>query len=125
MFMGLQWSASRCVDHFCHFQGRPNGGCVFALSPHCWETYFSPYLTYVVFSFFRIQILTGKVPFDRIRHDTVVINQVQMGRRPPREHYQLPEGCEDVWSLLEDCWNQIASKRPTMDQVVERLTKIA
>ncbi|KAF8074155.1 kinase-like domain-containing protein [Lyophyllum atratum] len=71
------------------------------------------------------EIFTGDVPFYKLR-DTAVILQVMRGARPERPHESSPSWSiwgltEDVWALMQDCWKETPTHRPTMDQVLQRL----
>lgn len=68
------------------------------------------------------QVLTGQIPFHYIRTDSVVIGMVAGGRRPDRKKSQIPAEAEPLWSILEACWAKEMEARPTMDDVVGRLS---
>ncbi|KAF8184572.1 kinase-like domain-containing protein [Mycena galopus ATCC 62051] len=68
------------------------------------------------------EVLTGHIPFYDLRHDGVVIMAVARGRRPTR--LQSCTGTpvlDNLWDLIQDCWEQNPDKRPTASQIVERL----
>jgi serine/threonine protein kinase len=60
-----------------------------------------------------LEVLTGKVPFSNRRYDTVVILDVIRGVRPQRPKEML----DDVWNLLESCWDEKPHNRPTANVV--------
>ncbi|KAJ7855412.1 hypothetical protein B0H13DRAFT_2577765 [Mycena leptocephala] len=68
------------------------------------------------------QLLAGKHPFPELRTDGAVIKAVLDGLRPSR-----PSSCsgtprsDGLWTLLQDCWEELPEKRPTAVQTVDRL----
>ncbi|KAJ7622888.1 kinase-like domain-containing protein [Mycena polygramma] len=69
------------------------------------------------------EMLAGNSPFPELRTDGAVINAVLQGRRPSQ-----PKSCSGtpslfgLWNLVQECWNEQPSMRPTAAQVVARLT---
>jgi len=66
-----------------------------------------------------IEIFTGKIPFNQKKNDSSVIFTVLDGGRP-----ELPPFLNDQESLrvlIQDCWQQMPSKRPTSRAVNDRL----
>ena len=67
------------------------------------------------------EVLSGQVPFAQ-RADRVVVNEVLSGMRPER-----PQGVEgkwftdDIWKILECCWNHEPGDRPSIDSVLHHL----
>ncbi|TFK51372.1 kinase-like protein, partial [Heliocybe sulcata] len=61
------------------------------------------------FAMTMLEILTGRIPFELIRQDSVVILAVIGGARPPR-----PEGRIDdsIWEIIETCWTRNPKERP-------------
>jgi len=71
-----------------------------------------------------IELYTLNHPFPNLRADPAVVTQVIFGKRPSRPNGQ-PEGwamLDYLWSLVEKCWDQDASKRPRMSDVVHTIT---
>ncbi|KAJ7779202.1 hypothetical protein B0H16DRAFT_808645 [Mycena metata] len=68
------------------------------------------------------EILTGHVPFHTERNEIFVMLQILQGKRP-----QQTASCagtaklDDLWELLQSCWQEIPEMRPTAAQIVERL----
>jgi hypothetical protein len=59
----------------------------------------------------HFQIFSGAVPFSHIRSDPAVILFVaRNGGRPLHVHH--PRISEDVWNMLERCWDTEPSRRP-------------
>ncbi|KAJ7213152.1 hypothetical protein GGX14DRAFT_446459 [Mycena pura] len=69
------------------------------------------------FSFVCYEILTGTLPFKELIKDVAVMFQVMHGHRPKRTSSIV----DDVWSLMEDCWQEDPQKRPSAEQIVFRL----
>ncbi|KAF8836887.1 kinase-like protein [Paxillus ammoniavirescens] len=71
------------------------------------------------FGSIMLQVLSGKVPFSGsiTRH---VYCKVALGYRPPRETGWDGQPIPDVyWHLIERCWDQAPSKRPSSSEVLE------
>ena len=58
-------------------------------------------------------------PFQGVQ-EVVIPTLIQKGNRP-----EIANDCPiEIKNLIEQCWNQEAKQRPTMEQVVERLEKL-
>ncbi|EDR06616.1 uncharacterized protein LACBIDRAFT_299574 [Laccaria bicolor S238N-H82] len=66
------------------------------------------------------EIYTGHIPFHRITRDITVMKKVIDGSRPPR-----PAGTtflsDEIWKVIEMCWNQQPQGRPSANSVIEQL----
>ena len=62
-----------------------------------------------------LQIFSGNVPFHDVQNDVTVALKVIQGKRPLR-----PVQCENdaVWGIIEDCWKEKPTDRPTAKDVV-------
>jgi len=63
-------------------------------------------------------------PFKEIWREPVVMLSALEGKRPSRPSDDLCRTrglSDDIWHLIEDCWNQDPVKRPTISQVVKYL----
>lgn len=60
-----------------------------------------------------LEVMTGEHPYSHIRYDTAVITVVGRGGLPRKP----PEFSEDLWSLLESCWNRVPEKRLTAEML--------
>jgi serine/threonine protein kinase len=60
-----------------------------------------------------LEVLTGNVPFNHRRYDTVVILDIIRGIRPRRPK----DMSDDLWKLLGICWDEKPHKRPTANVV--------
>src|ERR1700683_4423239 len=71
------------------------------------------------------QLFSGHVPFyEKKGPDSVVLLSVLQGRRPVRPSHDLSTSRglgDEVWNIVVTCWAQDPTKRPTAEQVVERL----
>ncbi|KAJ7063874.1 kinase-like domain-containing protein [Mycena amicta] len=68
------------------------------------------------------EILSGRVPFYEIKNEVAVVLKVVSGERP--SHYpqwSVSHQLEGLWRLLQHCWDESIDKRPTADDLVERL----
>jgi serine/threonine protein kinase len=70
-----------------------------------------------------LEVLTGKLPFSEFNSDFHVSTAVVKGRRP-RRPTGIPELTDDLWRLIEDCWEQEASQRPDITTILGRLREI-
>ncbi|KAJ7588214.1 kinase-like domain-containing protein [Mycena floridula] len=66
------------------------------------------------------QIFAGKVPFFEVHNDMAVALKVLDRRRPIRP--ETPHVEDDMWNLVQDCWKQDPSERPTAAEIVRRLS---
>ena len=70
-----------------------------------------------------VEVFTGKVPFEELENQTVVL-RISQGGRP-----EMPEDARTVgltvgmWNALESCWQQNPKERPTMQEVVTEWTR--
>ncbi|KAF8056270.1 kinase-like domain-containing protein [Lyophyllum atratum] len=73
------------------------------------------------------EIFTGNIPYVDILKEFTVMHKVMSGVRPARPSDStgawLEWGLtESIWSLMEDCWKQNPKERPSIEQVISRLT---
>jgi serine/threonine protein kinase len=64
-----------------------------------------------------IQIFTGHLPFSHIKSDAKVVLTVITGGRPQRGH--CPQITDDIWGILETCWDVDPTRRPSMARLSE------
>lgn len=66
------------------------------------------------------QIFTGKKPFPEVVRDLTVITKVLAGERlaRPLQSFGLDD---EMWSLIESCWNRDPHRRLTAAQIYRRL----
>lgn len=72
------------------------------------------------------QIFTGRVPFYELQRDSTVMLKVKQGLQPTRPALSSSSWTEwglieEIWQLMEDCWNEDASLRPSIDGVITQL----
>jgi 50S ribosome-binding GTPase len=73
-------------------------------------------------------MFSGQVPFYEIRQDYSVIIPVIQGKRPnfPSGDLSRTRGLNtEVWDLIQVCWAQDPTQRPTVKQIVERLRSLS
>ncbi|KAG8970627.1 hypothetical protein FRC05_000563 [Tulasnella sp. 425] len=69
------------------------------------------------FAALALEILTGRIPFHTCTNDAKVIHDIAFGKIPAREDYpELHPDCQ-FWGVLESCWQQESSDRPTMENL--------
>ena len=103
---------------------KPGGNCVVKITKAS-DMYALGMLTLQVGGFHRnlrlqkltmnLQILSGRDPFVGDL-DVTVIHRVLRGDRPSRPHH--PGLSDRVWKMVEACWHDRPSRRPTAGQVV-------
>jgi serine/threonine protein kinase len=63
----------------------------------------------------KIQIFTGRIPFPHIKNDAAVVITVIQGGRPQRD--RCLQVTDDIWKMLERCWDADPKRRPSMANV--------
>ncbi|KZV91835.1 kinase-like protein [Exidia glandulosa HHB12029] len=71
-----------------------------------------------------LQVLSGVQPFGDTKQAGRVVINVHQGMRPRRENHPTPLLTDDMWSLLERCWQHEPSMRATMVDVVNAIMKM-
>ncbi|KAF9448075.1 kinase-like protein [Macrolepiota fuliginosa MF-IS2] len=73
-----------------------------------------------------IEVFTGEVPYHEIPQSVTVIAKIIRGIKPakPKREKAL-ELTEGIWKIMQKCWSDTPSDRPTVDQVLELLRKDA
>ncbi|KZV79741.1 kinase-like protein [Exidia glandulosa HHB12029] len=82
-----------------------------------------------VFAFGMIifQAYSGTRPFvlmanrEVAQHEAAIIKAIVNGRRPTRDQVTRDDFSDEMWNLVQDCWNQDPARRPSMGQVVGRM----
>jgi len=64
------------------------------------------------FAMTAFEIFTGCIPFSHIRNDAKVVLTIVEGGRPKRMH--CPQISDDIWRMLERCWDAEPNRRPSM-----------
>ena len=67
-----------------------------------------------------MKIYAGHIPFHRIIRDGTVIKKVLEGSRPPRPA-DTSLLSDEIWKVIEMCWNQESQDRPNAELVIEQL----
>ncbi|KAL0572052.1 hypothetical protein V5O48_009910 [Marasmius crinis-equi] len=71
------------------------------------------------------EVYSRRVPYHWRRMYAGVIPDVVRGIRPPRpDADECPGLTDDIWSLIERCWNQNPNERPSMLEVVALLEQM-
>ena len=65
------------------------------------------------------KVFTGAVPFSN-SPPTAAIFQIMQATRPPRPTH--PDFTEDLWMLMQRCWNQDPKMRPNASEVLQAIT---
>ncbi|KAF5353073.1 hypothetical protein D9758_008752 [Tetrapyrgos nigripes] len=64
-------------------------------------------------------IFTGQLPFHHCQHDAAIVFELIKGNRPIRPPNELWVN-DEVWAIMEDCWDEEASARPLADTLPSR-----
>jgi serine/threonine protein kinase len=64
------------------------------------------------FGMTSLEMYTGRVPFAHRRFYGGVVFDVIRGVRPPRP--ECPKLTDDIWGVIQSCWNHDPKKRPTI-----------
>ncbi|KAG6863630.1 hypothetical protein C0991_004556, partial [Blastosporella zonata] len=70
------------------------------------------------------EIFTGEIPFHHIRNDYAVMVYVNSGGRPlrPNSLNPVPGMTREVWALMERCWKESPSERPSSAEITRQLS---
>ncbi|KAL0570204.1 hypothetical protein V5O48_011760 [Marasmius crinis-equi] len=66
-------------------------------------------------------IFTGRQPFHELPNEMAVAVQVLVNKRRPLRPKETPELSDEMWNLLELCWDSKPTSRPTAARIVERV----
>jgi len=72
---------------------------------------FTPASDVYSFGMTVLEVVTGAIPFVHRRYDTVVILDVIRGVLPQRPGPEVMS--EDLWKLLQNCWQRVPERRPS------------
>jgi serine/threonine protein kinase len=65
------------------------------------------------------EILSLKEPFLDTNNKEIILQKIKDGWRP-----ELPINCEELTTLIEECWIEDPSQRPTFSNICERLATL-
>jgi hypothetical protein len=65
------------------------------------------------------EILSLKEPFSNTYNGRIILQKIKECWRP-----ELPINCEELTMLIEECWNEDPSQRPTFSNICERLATL-
>ncbi|KAF9257179.1 kinase-like protein [Marasmius fiardii PR-910] len=71
-----------------------------------------------------LELYTHEYPYSKIKHPQGVVLVVAKGQTPPRPNdaeVSRRGFDENIWKLLLECWSPMASARPTITDILERL----
>lgn len=65
---------------------------------------------------------TGELPYFKLTDNQIIYAVTFRGSRPTLPEDDQTRGLNDkIWNLLEDCWEEDPSERPTITQAMDRL----
>ncbi|KAJ7025741.1 kinase-like domain-containing protein [Mycena alexandri] len=120
---GLSYITNPMTFRFTHVTvERGRGGTLRYQAPELFQDEINHYGSDIyAFACVCYEIMTGKVPFYEITKDPAVIAKVLAGQKPLKPSSWSTLILEQLWQLLQDCWNATSDLRPTATQIVERL----
>jgi serine/threonine protein kinase len=76
-------------------------------------------------SVFHQEIYTGQIPFQRHRHDFMVIKAVILNKEKP-EKVTVSDCCisDKLWGLWMKCWDENPAERPSPAEVLDYISEI-
>ena len=72
---------------------------------------------------FLWELLTTRVPYSHMQRDADVINEILQGTRPEIRPGDRDDGPEAFLSLVERCWNEEATARPNINEIILMLSR--
>ena len=72
------------------------------------------------FAMFAVEVFTGKILLEEQKNEAAVLRISRRGGPEIPRNAQGVGLTGEMWGLFENCWQQNPSKRPTMEEVVER-----
>lgn len=110
----LRWLAPELLDGSCPHNTLQTD--IYAFACVCYEVRKFPDTYHDCLSD-RPQLYSGNIPFHDLKRDGQVIVLVSQGHRPTRPGH-ISNG---MWSLIQECWEQETSGRPTSREIMDRL----
>lgn len=63
-------------------------------------------------------MFTGKIPFEEIRNDYILLIRIMEGLRPPRPTESAAPGLSNsMWEVMEKAWLADPRQRPSLSQI--------
>lgn len=75
------------------------------------------------FGMLCLEILTGQAPFHNLVDPEAVLIQLIGGILPARPSAEVTDRglSEELWVLMQQCWDRKPEQRPTMNMVIRRM----
>jgi hypothetical protein len=70
------------------------------------------------------ELMTGNVPFHRIKNSATVMLAILRGERPSKPVATRKDWTPDLYDLMQECWSTRPSFRPTMSQFSEKMRSL-
>ncbi|KAG8920481.1 hypothetical protein FRC01_000732 [Tulasnella sp. 417] len=75
------------------------------------------------FGMLILHVMTNKLPYVELMSDAKVIMAIMSGQRPfPVNYPELPS-TDPLWNVMEECWCEDPTDRPTMTDILDKLSK--
>ncbi|KAK7437402.1 Rho guanine nucleotide exchange factor [Stygiomarasmius scandens] len=115
----LHWSSVSTTTH-------EKGGSARWLAPECLINGQQLTRSSDVYAFGGVcyETFTGRIPFHEFKHDAAVAIQLMKGNRPSRPFDNLHLR-DDIWTVIQDCWEQDPSIRPHANTLRSQFISIA
>ncbi|KAJ3554084.1 hypothetical protein NP233_g12496 [Leucocoprinus birnbaumii] len=73
------------------------------------------------------EVIVGKLPYHEYPNNATVIRQVTLGvlpTKPSPSQSTFLELTEDIWDIMEHCWDTLPESRPTIEELISRYNVI-
>ncbi|KAF9442307.1 kinase-like protein, partial [Macrolepiota fuliginosa MF-IS2] len=71
------------------------------------------------------EILTDRIPYHEFPRDVTILSKVMRGVKPSKPSDFEVELSDEIWAIMEECWNHDPAQRPTVSQAATRWNKIS
>ena len=119
----LRWQAPELIDPPSEESAKATPACdIYAFACVCYEVscrYLKDHIAEGT-DHRPMKVYTGHVPFHKIFRDGTVIKKVLEGSRPPRPA-DASLLSDEIWKVIEMCWNQEPQDRPSAESVIGQL----
>ncbi|KAG8777304.1 hypothetical protein FRC12_000438 [Ceratobasidium sp. 428] len=72
-----------------------------------------------------LEVFTGKVPYNNLKHEVSVVSIIMRNEIPQRPLEQIPSNdsqADMLWALMKSCWRRESGERPTAEQAYKTVS---
>lgn len=84
----------------------------------------SPASDVFAFGMLCLQTYSGVRPLSMCPNDMAIILALDKGERPSRDEVSRPDFTDEMWQLVQRCWAQDPTERPSMEEVYQSLCEM-